>query len=441
MFVDESKIHVKAGDGGAGCKSFRREKHVPKGGPDGGDGGSGGDVVLTADASVATLIDYHYKRHYQADRGHHGKGALRHGQSGEDLVLNVPLGTVVRDEETGEMLADLVHEGDSVVVAQGGRGGKGNIHFVTSTRRAPAFAELGEPAEDRWITLEMKLLADAALVGFPNAGKSSLISHISAARPKIADYPFTTLSPNLGVVKAGENSFVVADVPGLIEGASEGVGLGHTFLRHIERSAVIVHVVDLAGGYEERDPVRDVEIIEGELAAHAQELAERPRVLVGNKADMPETTEASQRLAEMARERDVPYYEVSAVTGAGIDEFVLALGDLVARVRAEAPREEPEHEATYVLRPGRSDREFTVSKLGAHEYEVHGRAVERMVIMTELDNEEALAYLQRRLVKLGVEDALMEAGAHDGDEVTIAGATFEFEGVGAMTDDEGEEEQ
>jgi len=233
MFVDESRIFVTGGNGGAGCKSFRREKHVPKGGPDGGDGGSGGDVVLVADSSVATLIDYHYKRHYKADRGRHGKGAIRHGACGEDWLLPVPLGTIVRDEESGELLADLVNDGDRVVVAQGGQGGRGNIHFVTSTRRAPAFAELGEPSEERWVTLEMKLLADAALVGLPNAGKSSIISRISAARPKVADYPFTTLSPNLGVVKAGENSFVVADVPGLIEGASEGVGLGHAFLRHI----------------------------------------------------------------------------------------------------------------------------------------------------------------------------------------------------------------
>lgn len=437
MFVDESKIHVTAGNGGAGCKSFRREKHVPKGGPDGGDGGTGGDVILVADSSVATLIDYHYKRHYKAERGRHGKGAIRHGPCGDDLLLPVPLGTIVRDEETGELLADLVRDGDRVVVAQGGRGGRGNIHFVTSTRRAPAFAELGEPSEERWVTLEMKLLADAALVGFPSAGKSSIISRISAARPKIADYPFTTLSPNLGVVKAGENSFVVADVPGLIEGASEGVGLGHAFLRHIERSAIIIHVVDLSGGYEQRDPSDEVEIIERELASHAQELAERPRILVGNKIDMPDTAEAAARLETVAEERGIPYFSVSAVTGEGMDAMVLSVGQLVAELREKAAAEEEEpREETYVLRPQRDERAFDVVRTGGNAYEVHGRGVERMVVMTELENEEAAAYLQRRLVKMGVEDALIEMGAVDGDEVTIAGATFEFEGVGSAPTEE-----
>jgi GTP-binding protein len=442
MFVDESKIHVTGGAGGAGCKSFRREKHVPKGGPDGGDGGTGGDVVLVADSSVATLIDYHYKRHFKADRGHHGKGARRHGQSGEDMLLPVPLGTVVRDAESNEVLADLVRDGDRAVVAEGGRGGRGNIHFVTSTRRAPAFAELGEPAEERWITLEMKLLADAALVGFPNAGKSSIIARISAARPKIADYPFTTLSPNLGVVKAGENSFVVADVPGLIEGASDGVGLGHAFLRHIERSALILHVVDLTGGLEQRDPLEDVEVIERELTAHAADLAERPRVLIGNKIDMPGTGEVSQRLLAMAEEREIPYFAVSAVTGEGVEQMVLAVGQMVAVLRESAIGPTTvEPEATYVLRPGGDDRRFEVVRSGGRAFEVRGRGVERMVIMTELDNEEAVAYLQRRLVKMGVEEALIEAGAVDGDEVTIAGSTFEFERVGSAEEngpDEGE---
>ncbi len=291
MFIDEVKINVKGGNGGAGCMSFRREAHVPKGGPNGGDGGHGGDVVLEADAAVSSLIDYRYKRHFKAERGTHGKGAARDGATGDDLVLKVPLGTVVRDSESGEVIGDLTVAGQQLVVAEGGRGGRGNIHFVTPTRRAPAFAELGEPCEERWIDLEMKLLADAALVGMPSVGKSSLIARISAARPKIADYPFTTLVPNLGVVKAGDRSFVVADVPGLIEGASEGKGLGHAFLRHIERSALIIHVVDLTGGYEARDVVADYEIIEHELASHAAELAERPRVVVGNKA----TCSASRR--------------------------------------------------------------------------------------------------------------------------------------------------
>ncbi|MDH4140790.1 MAG: GTPase ObgE, partial [Coriobacteriia bacterium] len=296
-FIDEATIVVRGGDGGAGCTSFRREAHVPKGGPDGGDGGRGGNVTLEADASVSNLLAYRYKRHYKAQRGTHGQGSQRNGARGEDTVLKVPLGTVIRDADTGDVLGDLIQQGDRAVVAEGGHGGRGNVHFVTPTRRAPAFSELGEPAEERRIVLELKLLADVALVGLPNAGKSSLIACMTAARPKVADYPFTTVVPNLGVAGAGERSFVIADVPGLIEGASEGKGLGHGFLRHIERTALIVHVVDLTGGYEGRDPVGDVELIEFELESHARELAERPRVLVGNKSDVGGTAEASRRVA------------------------------------------------------------------------------------------------------------------------------------------------
>ncbi|MHB9002996.1 MAG: GTPase ObgE [Coriobacteriia bacterium] len=427
MFVDEAKIHVKSGSGGAGCRSFRREAHVPKGGPDGGDGGGGGDVVLEADGTISTLLDYHYKRHYKAPKGVHGKGSRLNGATGDDMILHVPLGTIVRDAETGEQLADLTDHGDRIVVAEGGRGGRGNIHFVTPTRRAPAFAELGEPAEERWIALEMKLLADAALVGFPSVGKSSLIARMSAARPKIADYPFTTLAPNLGVVKAGNHSFVVADVPGLIEGASEGKGLGHAFLRHIERSALTIHVVDLTGGYEGHDVVEAVGIIDAELAAHAAELADRPTVLVGNKCDIVGTEEASARLEAYSTERGIPYFAVSAVTGEGMDPLVLRLGEMVHEARAAAIREAAEtgHEAHYIHK--RSDRrEFNIVREN-EGWRVVGRNIERMVIMTERDNEEALAFLQKRLVKSGVEKALEEAGALDGDEIYIAGETFLFE--------------
>lgn len=429
MFVDEAKISVKAGNGGAGCKSFRREAYVPKGGPDGGDGGRGGDIVLVADGAVSTLLDYHYKRHHKAERGYHGKGAVRHGASGDDLVLSVPLGTVVRDGETGELIADLAHQGQRVIVARGGRGGRGNPHFVTPTRRAPAFAELGEPAEERWVALELKLLADAALVGLPSVGKSSLIARMSAARPKIADYPFTTLVPNLGVARAGEYSFVVADVPGLIEGASEGKGLGHAFLRHIERTALIIHVVDLTGGYEQRDCLGDVDVINAELAAHAADLVDRPQIMVGNKADVAGTEEASARLRAWAEERELPYFEVSAVTGAGVESLALAVGGRVHELReaAVAAASAP-HEARYVHEP-REDKSFSVARTGAHSFSVSGRSVERMVIMTEIGNEEAVAHLQKRLARAGVEQALEDEGAVDGDEVTIAGTTFEFQGV------------
>lgn len=430
MFVDEAKIFVKAGDGGGGCTSFRREAHVPKGGPDGGDGGRGGDVVLQADAAESSLLAYRYRRHFKARRGIHGKGSVKHGASGEDLVLKVPLGTVVREAETGSTLADLTHHGQTLVVARGGRGGRGNIHFVTPTRRAPAFSELGEPAEERWITLEMKLLADAALVGMPNVGKSSLIARMSAARPKIADYPFTTIVPNLGVAKAGEHSFVLADVPGLIEGAHEGVGLGHAFLRHIERTALILHVVDLSGGWEERDPLVDIETIDRELALHAEELAERPRILVGNKCDVEGAATASAAVAAHAEDREIPYFEVSALTGRGIDSLLLAVGERVHDLRRDAA-DETRVEHVYAPRPER-DRAFTVVRTGAHSFRVEGEGVERMVIMTEIDNEEALAHLQKRLAKAGVEKALEQAGAVDGDEIAIAGATFEFSGVHAV---------
>jgi GTPase len=428
VFIDEVKIHVKGGDGGAGCMSFRREAHVPKGGPDGGDGGGGGNVVLQADNSVSSLIEFRFKHHFKADRGTHGKGQIRHGARGEERILTVPLGTICRDAETGEVLGDLTVAGQRLVVARGGHGGRGNIHFVTPTKRAPAFAELGEPAEERWIELEIKLMADAALVGMPSVGKSSLIAHMSAARPKIADYPFTTLVPNLGVVKAGDRSFVVADVPGLIEGASEGKGLGHAFLRHIERTALIIHVVDLTGSYEERDPLEDYDIINNELALHAAELAERPRVVVGNKADVAGTEDASARLRERAQADGVAYFEVSAVTGAGMPAMVRSVAQRVYELRsAGAVYESGAVDQVWKHAP-RKDLEFHVTNLGGHVFQVTGRHIERMVIMTEWNNEEAIAFLQRRLARAGVEKALAEAGAVDGDEIRIAGKAFEFEG-------------
>ncbi|MRS11554.1 MAG: GTPase ObgE [Actinobacteria bacterium] len=427
MFIDEVKINVKAGNGGAGCASFRREAHVPKGGPDGGDGGPGGDVVLEADGTLTTLIDYHYKRHFKAQRGTHGKGAARDGAHGEDLVLKVPKGTIVRDADTGETLGDLTRNGQRLTVVRGGGGGRGNRHFVTSTRRAPTFAELGEPGEEGWIELELKMLADAALVGLPSVGKSSLIARVSAARPKIADYPFTTIVPNLGVVSSGERSFVIADVPGLIEGASEGAGLGHAFLRHIERTALILHVVDLTGGYEGRDPVADIAVIDAELAAHASELAYRPQIVVGNKLDAQGAAENSARVASWCADNDRPYFAVSAVTGEGIGPLLRAAGEAVHALREAAAEEEPaEFEAEYVHVPA-PDREVTVSRAMDGGWNVEGARIERLVIRTDMNNEEAVAYLQRRLVKLGVESRLLDAGARDGDTVHIGPVSFGFE--------------
>jgi GTP-binding protein len=426
MFIDEAKISVRGGDGGAGCMSFRREKHVPKGGPDGGDGGRGGSVIVQADRGLSTLLDFHRTRHFKATRGTHGMGSKMDGADGHDLVLRVPLGTLVRDDENGRFIADLTRDGERAIVARGGSGGRGNTHFVTPTRRAPAFCELGEPAEEHWITLELKMLADAALVGFPSVGKSSLIARMSAARPKIADYPFTTLVPNLGVVSAGETSFVVADVPGLIEGASEGAGLGHSFLRHIERTAVILHVIDLSGGYEARDPVEGIAVIEGELAAHAKVLASRPTVLVGNKIDVEGARDASARVAAYAQAREVPYFAVSAVTGEGMDAFLLATGEMVHRLRTEAAAPGPEHEVVYEYAPP-EDEDLRVERVGGSAFEVSGRHVLRMVIMTDMNNDEAVAHLQRRLRRAGVEEALVRAGAVEGDEVTIGPVSFDFE--------------
>jgi len=426
VFIDEVKIHVKAGDGGAGCMSFRREAHVPKGGPDGGDGGRGGNIVLEGDPSLSSLLDYRYKRHFKAPKGVHGKGAIRHGARGADLVLKVPLGTIIRDSETGEVFGDLCRPGQRVVVAQGGHGGRGNPHFVTPTKRAPAFAELGEPAEERWIELEMKLLADAALVGMPSVGKSSLIARISAARPKIADYPFTTLVPNLGVVKAGGRSFVVADVPGLIEGAHEGKGLGHAFLRHIERSALIVHVVDLTGSYEQRDVISDYEIINRELELHAAELAERPRIIVGNKADVVGVEEADERLRTRAEADELPYFAVSAVTGEGIDSMIRSIAEKVFELRTASAQSAESFEQVW-QHDRRRDKEYVVVNMGGGVFRIDGKGIERMVVQTEWENEEAVAFLQRRFGKAGIDKALIDAGARDGDEIRILGRSFDFD--------------
>ena len=435
-FTDLSHINVRGGDGGAGCMSFRREAFVPKGGPDGGDGGRGGSIIVEADPQLSSLIDYRYKHHFRAERGTHGQGARRHGRDGADLVLRVPVGTVIRelDPETQTPaydIADLTQPGERVVVAPGGAGGRGNIHFVTSVRRAPAFAEKGEPAREHWIELEMKLMADAALVGMPSVGKSSIISRISAARPKIADYPFTTLVPNLGVARAANGqSFVAADVPGLIEGASEGRGLGHQFLRHIERTALILHVVDVTGGYEGRDAVEDYRTINAELAAYASELAERPQIVVANKCDLPDTEDAIERLREAAEADGHQFFAVSAATGSGLDALVSTCAAEVARLRAEAAASGPAIDLSerWERERERRDRRITVRREERHAWRVTGAQVERMVIQTDWDNDEAVAYLQHRFDRCGLDDALAKAGAVTGDEVRILELAFTFEG-------------
>jgi GTP-binding protein len=436
-FTDMSHINVRGGDGGAGCMSFRREAFVPKGGPDGGDGGNGGSVIIRTDPQLSSLIDYRYKHHFKAERGTHGQGARKRGRDGNDLILRVPLGTVVRelDPETQKPLyeiADLTQPGDQVVVAPGGVGGKGNIHFVTSVRRAPAFAEKGEPAIDHWIELEMKLMADVALVGMPSVGKSSLIARISAARPKVADYPFTTLVPNLGVVRTRDGrSFVAADVPGLIEGASEGRGLGHQFLRHIERTALILHLIDLTGGYEDRDPVQDYRAINVELDAYAHELAERPQIVVANKCDMPDTDVAVEVLREVVERDGREFFVISAVTGEGIDRLVSETARQVAELRSKATfeldRSHEELAAIWEHRRAQRDRQITIRREDGHAWRVSGTNIERMVVQTDWENDEAVDYLQHRFQRLRLEDLLTKAGCMAGDEVRILGYAFTFE--------------
>jgi GTP-binding protein len=333
MFVDEIDIFVKGGDGGAGCVSFRREKYVPRGGPDGGDGGAGGSIYLQADAALTTLLDFHYQRHYHAERGQHGEGGNRSGASGADLVLRVPVGTVVTDRDTGEALGDLAEPGQRVLVIQGARGGRGNARFASSTNQAPRRADLGRPGPERWLHLELKLLADVGVIGFPNAGKSTLVSRLSAAKPKIADYPFTTLAPTLGIVRADDDrSFVIADLPGLIPGASEGRGLGHQFLRHTERTRLLLHLLDLdpATG---RDPLDDLRVIDAELAAYSPELAARPQLVVANKCELADGDPAVAATLERVRRHCAaagrPFHAISAATGRGLDAL---LRDVAARL-------------------------------------------------------------------------------------------------------------
>jgi GTPase len=417
-FVDRAVLHVAAGDGGAGCASVRREKFKPLGGPDGGNGGRGGDVVLEVDPSVTTLLDYQRRPHRRATSGRAGQGDNRHGHDGEDVVLGVPDGTVVLDSD-GTELVDMVGAGTRYVVARGGRGGLGNAALASPRRRAPGFALLGEPGDVTTIILELKSVADVALVGFPSAGKSSLVAALSAARPKIADYPFTTLVPNLGVVEAGDARFTVADVPGLIEGASGGRGLGHEFLRHVERCAVLVHVVDCATLEPGRDPLGDIEVIERELAAYGG-LADRPRIVALNKTDVPEAAE----LAEMARPdievRGWPVFAISAATHAGLQPLRYAMSDIVLGARAAAPEAAP---TRLVLRPEPlDDAGFTVTREPAeqgHRFRVRGYRPERWVRQTDFSNDEAVGYLADRLERLGVEKALAEQGANAGDEVVI----------------------
>ncbi|MEW1625941.1 GTPase ObgE [Streptomyces sp. NPDC089173] len=414
-FVDRVELHAAAGNGGHGCASVHREKFKPLGGPDGGNGGRGGDVILVVEQSVTTLLDYHHSPHRKATNGQPGAGDNRSGKDGQDLVLPVPDGTVVLDK-AGNVLADLVGQGTTFVAGQGGRGGLGNAALASARRKAPGFALLGEPGESRDIVLELKTVADVALVGYPSAGKSSLISVLSAAKPKIADYPFTTLVPNLGVVTAGSTVYTIADVPGLIPGASQGKGLGLEFLRHVERCSVLVHVLDTATLESDRDPVSDLDIIEEELRQYGG-LENRPRIVALNKVDIPDGQDLADMIRPDLEARGYQVFEVSAIAHKGLKELSFALAGIIAEARAAKPKEEA---TRIVIRPKAvDDAGFTVTLDDDGIYRVRGEKPERWVRQTDFNNDEAVGYLADRLNRLGVEDALMKAGARAGDGVAI----------------------
>ena len=420
MFYDRTKIFIKAGDGGAGAVSFRREKYVPLGGPNGGDGGRGGDVILEADEGLRTLVDFRYRRHYKAERGEHGQGKDMHGKGAEDLILRIPAGTVVKDEATGEILVDLTKHGQRFTAAKGGRGGRGNARFMSNINKAPTVAEKGEPGEERWILLELKLLADVGLVGFPNVGKSTLISRVSAAKPKIADYHFTTLVPNLGVVSIDDQSFVMADIPGIIEGAHTGAGLGHEFLRHIERTRLLLHILDISGS-EGRDPIEDFKIINQELKKYSPALAQRPMIVVPNKIDIGGAEGHLSRLRDEISE-DFEVFPISAVTGEGIEPLL----HRVAKILPEVPPLEftaspDEHRLTEAHKGER----FTI----IHEdgmYMVKGKEVERHAAMSYLDTDDGIRRFQNILQAMGVDKALRDEGVKEGDKVLIGDLELEW---------------
>ncbi|MFP7299817.1 GTPase ObgE [Neobacillus niacini] len=427
MFVDQTKIYVKGGDGGNGMVAFRREKYVPNGGPAGGDGGKGADVVFEVNEGLRTLMDFRYQRHWKAPRGEHGMSKNQHGKNAKDMIVKVPPGTVVMDAETKEVIADLVENGQRAVIAKGGRGGRGNSRFATPTNPAPELAENGEPGQERDVVLELKLLADVGLVGFPSVGKSTLLSVVSSAKPKIAAYHFTTIVPNLGMVETEDNrSFVMADLPGLIEGASEGVGLGHQFLRHIERTRVIVHVIDMSA-MEGRDPYEDYLTINKELEEYNLRLTERPQIIVANKMDMPEAEENLQKFKERLEE-DFPIFPISALSRKGLRELLFAIADKVEQT-PEFPLDHEEEETgiNRVLYKHEADPDaFYITREPDGSFVISGEKVEKLFKMTNFQTEESIRRFARQLRGLGVDEALRKKGAKDGDTVKLLEFEFEF---------------
>lgn len=422
MFTDYAKITIKSGNGGDGAVTFRREKYVAAGGPDGGDGGRGGSIYFRVDSNANTLIDFRYTKKFKAQSGENGSGGHKYGKSGEDLYINVPIGTIIKDAETGKIVADLSQEGQEELVLKGGRGGKGNSHFATATRQVPRFAQAGEEGEEKEVILELKLLADVGLLGFPNVGKSTFLSVVTDAKPKIANYHFTTIEPNLGVVKLQSgDSFVIADIPGIIEGASEGVGLGIQFLRHVERTRLLLHVIDISG-IEGRDPVQDFYTINEELKSYSEKLSTRKQIIVANKIDVMQDDTGLKELEELAKKEGLELFKISGVTGQGVSELLNRVADVLKTL----PKEEiveSEERVVYTLEDDKDD--FTVSKEG-DTFVIEGKAINRLMGRINIDDNESMYYFQKNLKSLGIEDELKRQGIKEGDYVKILNWTFEW---------------
>lgn len=421
MFVDVAKIYLKAGDGGNGSASFRREKYVPLGGPDGGDGGDGGDVVFIVDNSMRTLLDFKYKKKHIANRGENGGGSKMYGRAGEDLIIRIPPGTIIRDADSNKIIADLTEIGQRAVIAKGGRGGRGNAKFATPTRQAPEFAEPGMPGEERWVTLELKLIADVGLVGFPNVGKSTILSMVTGATPKIANYHFTTITPNLGVVDfPGIKSFVLADIPGLIEGAHEGVGLGIEFLRHVERTRLLIHVIDVSG-IEGRDPIEDFEKINEELKLYSEKLSKKPQIVAANKTDITGADENFKKLKAEMDKKNIKVFKVSAATNNGLRELMLYAGSILDTLQDV---EEEDVEEWYV--PDEKRFTYTINRDENGVYVIEGSFVDRLLLTVNIYDTQSLRYFQRVIEKRGIVQELRDMGAEDGDLVRMKDFEFEF---------------
>lgn len=421
MFIDRARIFVQSGKGGDGMSSFRHEKFVPKGGPNGGDGGQGGNVVLVADRNVNTLVDFRFRRLFKAKPGGKGEGSNKYGRNAEDLLITVPLGTIVKDEETGQVIADLSRDGQRAIVAKGGRGGRGNWHFRTSANRTPTFAERGEPGEERWLRLELKVLADVGLLGYPSVGKSSILRKVSAAQPEVAAYHFTTLNPILGVVNLPDHrSFVMADIPGLIDGASEGVGLGHDFLRHIERTKILIHVVDVSG-IEGRDPIEDYEKINAELAKYSEKLARKRQVVAANKIDLLGDSDNLERLMDYMTAHGVEVYPICAMTGEGMDKLLERVWTML-----EEYVEEPDETTEEVVYKAQNKPDFEVKRDDDGAFVITGARIENLVAMTNFDDDQSLRRFQRIWRYMELDKLLQEHGIQDGNTIRIYSMEFEY---------------